>query len=121
MILLNVNNTIPEFDIISENSSINSKDSESNSDEDTKKNSIDNNIETQNKIKELIDIKFIDFRKKIIDKIKGIWWPIKVKYAGKTYYPMTKRNYLFNNKCTIIRYYCVNHYLNTKNKKIMLK
>ena len=108
-------NTIPECDIISDKSSINSNESETDTNGITKKKyNFDNNRETHNKIKELIDFKFIDFRKKIIDKKKDIWWPIKVKYAGKSYYPMTKRNYLLNKKCIVTRYYCVNHNLNTK-------
>ena len=67
-------NSIPEFDIISENSSINSNKSETDSDNNTKiKNNFDNNTEVYNKIKELMDFKFIDFRKKIIVKKKVIW------------------------------------------------
>ena len=63
--------TIPHCDIISENSSINSNESETDSDGITKqKYNFDNNREIHNKIKELIDFKFIDFRKKIIDKKK---------------------------------------------------
>ena len=34
---------------------------------------------------------------------------------------MTKRNYLINKNCTVIRYYCVNHKLNTKNIKLIFK
>ena len=34
---------------------------------------------------------------------------------------MTKRNNILNKKCIIIRYYCVSHNLNTKNKKLLLK
>ena len=115
-------NTIHEYKIISENSSINSKVSDNNSDDITFKNDIsDNNSEKHNKIKELIDKKFIDFRKKIIDKKNDIYWPIKVKFGGKSYFPMTKINYLINKNCKIIRYYCVNHNLNTKNKKFIFK
>ena len=77
MILLNIKiqeyNTIPDCDIISENSSINSNESETDSDDiNKKKYNFDNNRETPNKIKELIDFKFLDFRKKIIDKKKDI-------------------------------------------------
>ena len=85
-------NTIPEYEIISDNSSINSKVFDTNSDDITFKNDIsDNNSEKHNKIKELIDKKFINFGKKIIDKKNDIWWPIKVKYGEKSYYPMTKK------------------------------
>ena len=87
-------NTIPEYEIISDNSSINSKVFDTNSDDITFKNDISDN--------------------------NDIWWPIKVKYGGKSLFPMTKINYLINKNCKIIRYYYVNHNLNTKNKKLIM-
>lgn len=54
-------------------------------------------------------------------KLSNIWCPIKVKYAGKSYYPMTKKEYLIKSQVRIIRYYCTNHLLNTNTKKFLLK
>lgn len=62
-------NIIPEYEILSENSSINSKDSDIDSDDFAiKKDVLDNNSEKYNKIKELIDKIFIEFKKKLLIK-----------------------------------------------------
>ena len=46
---------------------------------------------------------------------------MKVKYIGKSYYPMTKKEYLIKSSTYNIIYYCNNHLLNTQTKKLIFK
>ena len=62
--------------------------------------------------KEKINTLFISYQKQYsLDKTA--WWPIKLYYAGKKYYPNSNKVYLFNKNTKIINYYCVNHRINT--------
>ena len=64
---------------------------------------------------------FMDFRKKCSYRNSNIWWPVKIIYAGKKSYTMTKLSYCINPKTNIISYYCNNHQLNTDNKRRIFK
>ena len=125
----------PDYEIKSENSSINSDNNKDSSENElvNKKNSEDeissDNDEslkskystksliekedyTENE-KELINLMFVDFKKKYNPLDKKIWWPVKVKYSGNSYYPMTKKEYLIKYSTYNIINYCNNHLLNT--------
>lgn len=69
---------------------------------------------------QLLDNKFISYEKKYSLDHK-IWWPIKLYYGWKKYYTSSNAKYLSNKSTNIIRYYCVNHRINTVKKKLLFK
>ena len=74
--------------------------------------------ENELKIKEKINPLFISYERKY-SKDNKLWWPFKLFYGGKKYYPNSNEKYLSNKNTTIINYCCVNHRINTANKKLL--
>ena len=74
--------------------------------------------ENELKIKEKINPLFISYERKY-SKDNKLWWPFKLFYGGKKYYPNSNEKYLANKNTTIINYFCVNHRINTANKKLL--
>lgn len=102
-----VNNNIEEKSKLSCNNSDNNE---------TEENDNENLNEPQ-----LLDNKFISYEKKYSLDLK-IWWPIKLYYGRKKYYRSSNAKCLSNKTTTyIIRYYCVNHRINTVKKKLLFK
>ena len=50
---------------------------------------------------------------------KETWWPIKLYFGGKKYYPYSNEKYLENKNTKIIRYFYVNHRISKDNKKLI--
>jgi len=77
----------------------------------------DLNIEEEHDNK-LIASNFFEYKKKFSIN-RDVWWPINLSYGGKKYYPATHSSYLIKNSTTILKYFCVNHKLNTPYKRMI--